>query len=66
MEIVGDPHWSYCSRFVFYSLSHVSRLLDHVGEKGCYLNEELRQARGTLSVLLKKAELASLRHAAQT
>ncbi|KAI7814355.1 polycystic kidney disease protein 1-like 2 [Triplophysa rosa] len=65
-EMVGDPHWSYCSRFVFYSLSHVSRLLDHVGEKGCFLNEELRQARGTLSVLLKKAELASLRHAAQT
>lgn len=65
-EMVGDPHWSYCSRFVFHSLSHVSRLLDHVGEKGCYLNEELRQARGTLSVLLKKAELASLKHAAQT
>ncbi|KAA0723908.1 Polycystic kidney disease protein 1-like 2 PC1-like 2 protein [Triplophysa tibetana] len=66
VEMVGDPHWSYCSRFLFYSLSHVSRLLDHVGEKGCFLNEELRQARGTLGVLLKKAELASLRHAAQT
>nr|XP_055072277.1 polycystic kidney disease protein 1-like 2 isoform X1 [Misgurnus anguillicaudatus] len=64
-EVVGDPHWSHCSRFVFYSLSHLSRLLDHVGEKGCFLNEELRQARGTLSVLLKKAEMASLRHTPQ-
>ncbi|XP_016101347.1 polycystic kidney disease protein 1-like 2 [Sinocyclocheilus grahami] len=66
VENVGDPHWSYCSRFVFYSLSHISNLLEHVGEKGFFLNEELRQARGTVSVLLKKAEMATLQHASQS
>ncbi|XP_051565107.1 polycystic kidney disease protein 1-like 2 [Myxocyprinus asiaticus] len=65
VETVGDPHWSYCSRFVFYSLSHLARLLEHVGEKGYFLNEELRQARGTVDILLKKAEIASLRHTDQ-
>lgn len=65
VEIVGDPHWSYCSRFVFYSLSHISRLLEHVGEKGYFLNEELREARGTVNVLLKKAEMVSLQHTSQ-
>ncbi|XP_077057704.1 polycystin-1-like protein 2 [Siphateles boraxobius] len=60
VESVGDPHWSYCSRFVLYSLSHLSHLLEHVGEKGFFLNEELREARGTVSVLLKKAEIASV------
>ncbi|KAL0188023.1 hypothetical protein M9458_015122, partial [Cirrhinus mrigala] len=52
-------------RFVFYSLSHISNLLEHVGEKGYFLNEELRQARGTVGVLLKKAEMASLQHVSQ-
>ncbi|XP_052416643.1 polycystic kidney disease protein 1-like 2 [Carassius gibelio] len=66
VENVGDPHWSYCSRFVFYSLSHISNLLEHVGEKGFFLNEELRQARGTVGVLLKKAEMATLQHAPQS
>ncbi|XP_050972082.1 polycystic kidney disease protein 1-like 2 [Labeo rohita] len=66
VENVGDPHWSYCSRFVFYSLSHISNLLEHVGEKGYFLNEELQQARGTVSVLLKKAEMASLQHVSQS
>ncbi|KAK2914252.1 hypothetical protein Q8A67_002651 [Cirrhinus molitorella] len=66
VENVGDPHWAYCSRFVFYSLSHISNLLEHVGEKGYFLNEELRQARGTVSVLLKKAEMASLQHVPQS
>ncbi|XP_016396373.1 polycystic kidney disease protein 1-like 2 [Sinocyclocheilus rhinocerous] len=66
VENVGDPHWSYCSRFVFYSLSHISNLLEHVGEKGFFLNEELRQARGTVGVLLKKAEMATLQHASQS
>ncbi|XP_048042257.1 polycystic kidney disease protein 1-like 2 [Megalobrama amblycephala] len=66
VEIVGDRHWSYCSRFVFYSLSHISRLLEHVGEKGYFLNEELREARGTVGVLLKKAEMASLQHTSQS
>ncbi|XP_051501299.1 polycystic kidney disease protein 1-like 2 [Myxocyprinus asiaticus] len=66
VETVGDPHWSYCSRFVFYSLSHLAHLLEHVGEKGFFLNEELRQARGTVAILLKKAEIVSLRHTPQS
>ncbi|XP_016338089.1 polycystic kidney disease protein 1-like 2 [Sinocyclocheilus anshuiensis] len=66
VDNVGDPHWSYCSRFVFHSLSHISNLLEHVGEKGFFLNEELRQARGTVNVLLKKAEMATLQHASQS
>ncbi|XP_042616867.1 polycystic kidney disease protein 1-like 2 [Cyprinus carpio] len=66
VENVGDPHWSYCSRFVFYSLSHISNLLEHVEEKGFFLDEDLRQAQGTVIVLLKKAEMATLRHASQS
>ncbi|XP_052457159.1 polycystic kidney disease protein 1-like 2 [Carassius gibelio] len=65
VENVGDPHWSYCSRFVFYSLSHISHLLEHVGEKGFFLDEELRQARETVAVLLKKAEMATFQHVSQ-
>ncbi|XP_067304283.1 polycystin-1-like protein 2 [Pseudorasbora parva] len=66
VESVGDPHWSFCSRFVLYTLSHISRLLEHVGEKGYFLNEELREARGTVSVLLKKAEMVSVQHTSQS
>ncbi|KAG1941413.1 polycystic kidney disease protein 1-like [Pimephales promelas] len=66
VESVGDPHWSYCSHFVHYSLSHLSHLLEHVGEKGFFLNEELREARGTVNVLLKKAEMASAKFTLQS
>ncbi|XDV17354.1 hypothetical protein PO909_023228, partial [Leuciscus waleckii] len=62
----GDPHWSYCSRFVLYSLSHISHLLEHVGEKGLFLNEELREARGRVGDLLKKAEIASIQFTPQS
>lgn len=65
-ESVGDPHWSYCSRFVLYSLSHLSLLLEHVGEKGFFLNEELREARGRVSAMLKKAEMASVKFTPQS
>ncbi|KAK7169721.1 hypothetical protein R3I94_000075 [Phoxinus phoxinus] len=60
VESVDDLHWLYCSRFVLYSLSHLSHLLEHVGEKGFFLNEELREARVRVSALLKKAEIASV------
>lgn len=65
-ESIGDPHWFYCSHFVLYSLSHINNLLEHVGEKGCFLNEELRQARGIVNVLLKKAEIVSQKHTSQS
>lgn len=65
-ESVGDPHWFYCSHFVLYSLSHINNLLEHVGEKGCFLNEELRQARGIVNALLKKAEIVSQKHTCQS
>lgn len=64
-ESIGDPHWFYCSHFVLYSLSHINNLLEHVGEKGCFLNEELRQARGIVNALLKKAEIVSQKHTSQ-
>ncbi|TRZ00915.1 hypothetical protein DNTS_007790 [Danionella cerebrum] len=66
VESVGDPHWLYCGRFILYSLSHISNLLEHVGEKGCFLNEELREARGTVLALLNKAENATKRHTSQS
>ncbi|KAL7866550.1 hypothetical protein AOLI_G00143640 [Acnodon oligacanthus] len=61
-----DPHWVQCSRFVFYSMCHLSLLLEHAGEKAFPNPEELQQATNSVHLLLKKAEMVFTSHTMQS
>ncbi|KAI4874710.1 hypothetical protein NFI96_029136 [Prochilodus magdalenae] len=61
-----DPHWVQCSRFVFYCMSHLSQLLDNVSEKAFPHPLELQQARNSVHLMLKKAEMVFTSHTVQS
>ncbi|KAL6468854.1 hypothetical protein MHYP_G00223780 [Metynnis hypsauchen] len=65
-ESDNDPHWVQCSCFVFYSMCHLSLLLEHAGEKAFPNPEELQQATNTVHLLLKKAEMVFTSHTMQS
>ncbi|KAG9267062.1 polycystic kidney disease protein 1-like 2 [Astyanax mexicanus] len=65
-ESEGDQHWVHCSRFIFYSMCHLSLLLENVAEKAFPSPEELQQAVNTVHLLLKKAEMVFTSHSVQS
>ncbi|KAK2869533.1 hypothetical protein Q7C36_001404 [Tachysurus vachellii] len=64
-QTVGDQHWAHCSRFVFHTLCHISSLLDRAGEKVFPHPEDLKLAKDTVNMMLKKAEALTSTHPVQ-
>ncbi|MBN3299417.1 PK1L2 protein, partial [Amia calva] len=52
-----DPHWIYCSQFVFCSLSHLSESLGSVGENAFPSSADYKQVQHTIAQMLKQVEV---------
>ncbi|XP_053368674.1 polycystic kidney disease protein 1-like 2 [Clarias gariepinus] len=64
-QTVGDQHWAHCSRFLFHTSCHLSKLLERAGEKVFPHPEDLDLAKSTVNMMLKKSEALTSTHPVQ-
>lgn len=63
-ETESDPHWVYCSKFLFCCLSHLLVCLGKLSPNNFGSQEEYQQIVNITNLLVRKAEMVYSSHSA--